>query len=467
MLGLSLDDECVELDYVLNDSPSVLGLSTDATLHLIHSELSSRSLTMPNRVEWWDTLAHLPEPELDISKEPFCDVAYVEYAWSHAGELRPISVSHQAILNQQLGIRMTTGVKHTDTLFTHMDMRGIGFAFFLIALYNGSTLIVGAGPALMDVGSLWLRLLVEFGVTATLLTPSCVRRLSVHTTAGAVGPPSVEELQRIRTIFVADDCLHPSVLLHTKAKLGPFFGESVVTSIVRPVCCAPDFGGFVLAIRGAEETESIGELLLDRSSLMSGQVVLVDGEFKLSGMQTGAVPVSSVSFPLPFVSVAILDHLSNNSTLALPNTWGEVCIASPATQGMTCSQFRTVTIGPDVFFKTGLLGTLIDGQALAVFGRIEDLDCCGPAQSNVTSTVTSLIKGVSAALFFNAQLPHSTVRHPVLVLETSRQGAELPSVTTNALTICTDLAGISCYAVICFAPGSLPPRSWATRAVAR
>ncbi|KAI9223904.1 hypothetical protein BC828DRAFT_402751 [Blastocladiella britannica] len=512
-----MEDHGLELDFILSARPTAtrLLLSTDATLRMLHADALARGVAVPAHVEMWDTLSVFPPmapgtaPALvGLDQTPSPDVpALLDYCWHPAGKLRGVAVPHAALLSQLHAMQLAVPLRSdADVVFTTHEYRGFGAALVLHSLYAGAAVVIGPSPSIVEVGGVWLYLLAQHRVTVTALAPSDVDRLSIIVTAaGAV--PSPDELRRLRAVLVDDAVLHPAVLAVAAQKLAPFLRPDQIANLFVPVVAIPELAGLALAFRDAAPdsvaAESVGGVLLDRASLRKGQVVLIDGEPTTQGSPPGAVAASAVGLPAPLASIAIVAR-SAPRVLEKPNTLGEIYVASPASDGMSFADNNSqhtfgqrplhvqddgsMTPSPRVYVRTGLIGALIDGQVLVVVGRVSDIlvdmtplagrtaiaagESPSPIlhfPSDVTATLSALIKGVTGACLFtvpSSSLPTvaaaSTGAHdvpaflPVFVCETTRSAAELASVATSAIAVMHEVLGLRCFSIMFYSPGTLP-----------
>ncbi|KAI9183024.1 hypothetical protein H9P43_003940 [Blastocladiella emersonii ATCC 22665] len=486
------DDDVLEIEFILRTAACPLVLSTDATMRLLSAEAGARGIAWPPAPAgaWWDTFA-LPAsipagttPGPLCTSEPAGDTAYVEFAWSAAGELRGLAVGHAGLLAQQYALKLGGVLGPADIAFTHLEARaGLGLHLLLASVYSGFTTIVAPGPVLMEVGALWLNLLARYQVSLTSLTASCIARLSIQGTAAA-GPPNPSELARLRLVLIDEPVLRPATLLAARAKIGPHLTPHQARTVFSPTAALPELGGLVLAFRDCladsaviEESE-VAEMLMDRASLHQGRVVLIEGKPGAVGCPPGAIPVCSSGLPCPTASIAIVSRTAPR-VLMPPNTPGEIYVATAAvaagssflsapsaTQNtfhqrpLIINDDETMSQSANTFVRTGYLGCLVDGNVLVVLGRVADVvedPTTGLAHypMDVAGSVQALIKGIDACAVLAA--PNDAgLCLPVLVLETARPEQELSSVATSALTLAQEIHHLRCFTVLCYPPGALP-----------
>ncbi|THC93989.1 hypothetical protein EYZ11_006536 [Aspergillus tanneri] len=150
-------------------------------------------------------------------------------------------------------------------------------------------------------------------------------------------------------------------------------------------------GGGSLAPAPKEHSKNeLGEVLLDKESLKSNEVVVLamgEDARKFAGTIPNAVRVGSFGFPIPDATLAVVDPETN--LLCTPNVIGEIWVDSPSLSGgfwalpkHTDAIFHArpykfedanptpVLVEPE-FLRTGLLGCVIEGKVF-VLGLYED-----------------------------------------------------------------------------------------------
>ena len=164
----------------------------------------------------------------------------------------------------------------------------------------------------------------------------------------------------------------------------------------KPEPVAPATNGFSSLIGGAtskpkkaaEHTE-LNEVLLDKESLKTNEVVVVavGEEAKKRSGEAGTIRVGAFGYPIPDATLAIVDP--ETSLLCTPHLIGEVWVDSPSLSGgfwalpkhtesifharpykFTEGNPNPMPVEPE-FLRTGLLGTVIEGKVF-ILGLYED-----------------------------------------------------------------------------------------------
>ncbi|KAJ8111453.1 hypothetical protein ONZ43_g5617 [Nemania bipapillata] len=149
-------------------------------------------------------------------------------------------------------------------------------------------------------------------------------------------------------------------------------------------------GGGTTTTKESDTDNDISEVLLDRESLKTNEVVVVaigEEASKRAMTESGTVRVGAFGYPIPDATLAIVDP--ETGLLASPQTVGEIWVDSPSLSGgfwalpkhteqifhAKCFKFEpgqpTPTSVEPEFLRTGILGTIIEGKVF-VLGLYED-----------------------------------------------------------------------------------------------
>ncbi|KAH8432334.1 putative AMP binding domain protein [Aspergillus melleus] len=149
-------------------------------------------------------------------------------------------------------------------------------------------------------------------------------------------------------------------------------------------------GGSAAPAPKEQSKNELGEVLLDKESLKSNEVVVLamgEDARKFAGAMPHAVRVGSFGYPIPDATLAVVDP--ETSLLCTPNVIGEIWVDSPSLSGgfwalpkHTEAIFHArpykfedgnptpILVEPE-FLRTGLLGCVIEGKVF-VLGLYED-----------------------------------------------------------------------------------------------
>lgn len=174
------------------------------------------------------------------------------------------------------------------------------------------------------------------------------------------------------------DSVEEKTVVEKEKSTGPGFGSLI--------------GGTPTTLAEQHDRTELSEVLLDRESLKTNEVVVVaigEEARKKSDPNTlrTTVRVGAFGFPIPDATMAVVDP--ETSLLASPHTVGEIWVDSPSLSGGFWALPRsteqifharpykfapgdpTPTMVEPEFLRTGLLGTVIEGK-IFVLGLYED-----------------------------------------------------------------------------------------------
>ena len=278
--------------------------------------------------------------------------------------------------------------------------------------------------------------------------------------------------------------------------LGPLGAKQPVDCIV-PLLSLPEHGGMVLSMRdymspgpanatdawgkGGPSSRAAYECLLDREQLTQNmvQVLAQSREEVKKAMGKDVYKTSAFGFPMPQVTAAVVDP--ENLALCPPNCVGEIWVDSPALSGgfwalakHTESIFhaRPLYIGPNEqyarpleqeFLRTGLLGCVVDGKRLVVFGLYEDRIRQRQVDSreyrfyytpDIGNSIAAKIPIADTCVAFEVCLNDQYL--PVIIMESSRPEDELGGLALQVLRVCHDAHRLHIFSVVIVQAGSLP-----------
>ncbi|RIA97927.1 hypothetical protein C1645_751184 [Glomus cerebriforme] len=292
--------------------------------------------------------------------------------------------------------------KIIDTVLSYLEPRQqVGLILgALWGVYCGNiTVYLGSlGP---DIPGLWVNCISKYKATIAVadypgLNPIVSSFRSDPSATLNFSKKQIPDLSSLRFLFIdtltIDDQRNQEIIEQFLAPLGAQFPKDVLT----PLSSLPEHGGMVLSfgdllgVQGLDDRiegeRGVKTFLLDREELKENRVVVVGiGEGKKYSEQ-GVVRVGAFGFVMPEATIAVVDP--ETTALCLPNTVGEIWVDSPSLSGgfwnlakHTESIFhaRPIFVPSDTkkpeyfdqeFLRTGLLGSLINGQ-LVIFGLYE------------------------------------------------------------------------------------------------
>ncbi|CAG8661671.1 25054_t:CDS:2, partial [Dentiscutata erythropus] len=363
-----------ELLFILESSSAKLVLTTNNNYKVFTQDLAKQQKELPKSVLWWktDEYGSLKKGER-IGRFNSTEIAYIEYTKSPNGELKGVVISHKTILAQckvmsgsvidnKSRKKVNEGSNEAttwtqDTVLTYLEPRQqIGLLLgTLWGVYSGNltVFLASLGP---DTPGLWTSCVSKYQDTLTV-------------------DPMINEI-------IAEKFLKP-------------LGVKYPLDVITPLISLPEHGGMILSfgdllgVQGLDDRNEgerkTKEYLLSREGLKENKIIIWSGE---GGKHKDKrfIKVGAFGFVMPEATIAVVDP--ETRALCLPDTVGEIWVDSPSLSGgfwnlpkHTESIFhaRPIFVPPDTskpeyfeqeFLRTGLLGTLINGQ-LVVFGLYE------------------------------------------------------------------------------------------------
>ncbi|KAI8093527.1 uncharacterized protein BX664DRAFT_260037 [Halteromyces radiatus] len=379
-------DDLSELSFILNLTSANLILTTDFNHRAFIKDMQTRSMEIPANVEWWKTNDFGTwYPTKKVKDHPpikVPELAYIEYAKAVNGELKGVTITHQAIMAE--GRMYKASVTETevsindsdntlkvtpkqnnyggfDTVVSYLEPRQqIGMVLsVLCSVYCGNHTIFTSG-SIIDTPAVWIYVLSKYKATIALSDYSALNRITkyyqdnakeVHNHSKKVAP----DLSSLRYLFI-DSCVSKPDLNQLVAEklLRPLGNNDDPMSVVCPVASLAEHGGMILSMRdnvgpaqleGFEnghdrqsviaegQSSDVWECLLDAEALKMNKVVVVAAGAGARRARTDCheVLVSSFGFVIPEATVAIVDP--DTLTLCPPDTTGEVWIDAPSISG--------------------------------------------------------------------------------------------------------------------------------------
>jgi acyl-CoA synthetase (AMP-forming)/AMP-acid ligase II len=484
------DDPVNSLDSMIRHAKCSIILATSKTRQTVAAQYANRASSPPSFVSWCDPFK-LSSSRLIPPSPPDQYPGVLIYVPGSSGELKLVSFPHTGLISHAHSLLSAYELSSRDCCYFPIDFR-FGFPFQLLL----SMILVGAPVVVCcyenEHDSRLMNYLTQQKATITVLSSS----FAFHLRAQEGVVPN-EEQERLRLVLLiaggtlhgagCDSVIPPRDVKVIREKLGHFAKKARFS----PLFVCPELGGIVLSsidcypdttdLTGA----SLDELFLDRMSLYDNRVVLIES---LDGTPAppGSFHVTAGGLALPGSSVCIVkpDH---SKVLVEPNVPGEIYFRSPFLNGAeyygqpkaTNSTFRQRLLVPNThegedgfipldgesdWVRTGYYGCLVDGAIVVVLGRVRDYICQNEAPSgkvilhfpaDIATSVHRLVKGVDTCIAVS--IPNKAdLCLPVVILETARATAELPSIATSVLALIQEIHRLDCFAVLCVSPGGLP-----------
>ncbi|CAG8635285.1 44235_t:CDS:10 [Gigaspora margarita] len=409
-----------ELLFILESSSAKLVLTTNNNYKVFTQDLSKQQKELPKTVLWWktDDFGSLKKGER-IGRFNSTELAYIEYTKSPNSELKGVVISHKTIL-AQCKVMSGSVVDHKyrkqvsegsngvttwtqNTLLTYLEPRQqVGLLLgALWGVYSGNLTIFLAslGP---DTPGVWINCVSNYQVTIALadypgLNPvvTSFKNDQNSTQHTKFNKKDTSNLRSLRMLLIDTLTIDPMINEIIAEKFLTPLGVKYPLDVITPLISLPEHGGMILSfgdllgVQGLDDRNEgergIKEFLLSREGLKENKIIIWSGE---GGRHKDKrfIKVGAFGFVMPEATIAVVDP--ETRALCLPDTVGEIWVDSPSLSGgfwnlpkHTESIFhaRPIFVPPDTskpeyfeqeFLRTGLLGTLINGQ-LVVFGLYE------------------------------------------------------------------------------------------------
>ncbi|KAI9033571.1 hypothetical protein CLU79DRAFT_692655 [Phycomyces nitens] len=508
---INATESLAELAFVLQLTKADRVLTTDQNAKAFLKDIQTSQTPFP-KVVWQRTdetigwSGRSKQIELaDLPKD-----AYIEYAKAANGELKGVTISHNTVLDQCKILDAAIGYKERTCVVSFWEPRQqIGLISSIFWNIYGGHCAVFADPNILDNPPLWIHVLSRYRAT---LVMTDYRSLLDITYFYSAYPRQVEQynkrvapdLSSLHCILVDTVVVRPGWHNHVAEQLLRPLGVSDGSTIICPVASLPEHGGILLSIRetkktlksrwepGNEEAEAeednqdnidVREYLLETESLWNNKVeVLAAG---IEARQSASISthytayVGSFGYVVPKATVAIVDP---DTTLLCPgDTLGEVWINGPFLPSgflglprhtEAIFNAKPLAVSSDAFvpetyqqtfLRTGLVGTLINGQ-LVILGTYEDRvrqqrrnDRLGIDRIYFSSR---LIDTVSQNTLVDQCVVFEILVHgqhmPVIAFESPSIPSDLPKLAENVHSALINYDTLRPFAIVILAPDALP-----------
>ncbi|TPX58379.1 hypothetical protein PhCBS80983_g03162 [Powellomyces hirtus] len=545
--SMHVDDELTEIVFILDSCKISLALTTDLQLKTLTREFNVNRNTPLPKIEWWKSTditasssskkKNGPDTAVTVNS---AEIAYIEYSKNAAGELKGVVMDHHVILSQCLQMKALHGLESTDVLVAAVESRvGLGLMATAFAGVCAGCSVVWLAEAALQYPGGWIMAVTRHKATVALMdNPALMDIIGVVFTSASASakkqPPP--DLSSLRAILVNSPLQHPSFLDDVERCLREH-GLTKSRTVIIPLLSLDEFGGTALATRepGNPAAHRI-DIWIDAAAFRENRVRVLayttpdgtivgdvpneDEEDNEDATAPRVLRLTDAGSILPEISVAIVDP--ETGALQPPNVLGEIwcnaqeCLPrsfknlAPLSEQVFRNHpllyvkedpqqyhpshdheqqalgFRIEVIDSADFIKTGLLGFIIDGNAvpgvtaprLFVAGIARDrllqrklklaLERSDKPRGYLrtveefdahfaTDMIESVFRHVPGVLCCAIFTVYKHGEHlPVVICEAARSAAEYRTVAAQIADVLRRKHGVRTYTVCICAAGSLP-----------